>query len=80
MENSNDILNKAVKLATEGMQIGKASKEKANNMITELKKVIKKESPEEYEKILAVEKLAKSGNINKILDLQKELYANKGKY
>lgn len=80
MENSNDILNKAVKLATEGMQIGKASKEKANNMITELKKVIKKESPEEYEKILAVEKLAKSGNINKIFELQRELYANKGKY
>ena len=76
----NDILNKAVKLATEGLETVNFQKENANKMTSELKKILKKESPEAYAKVKELEKVAKSGNINKILDLKRELDANKGKY
>ena len=77
---NNDILNKALGLAEEGIRNAKFQQKNVENVVLELKKHLKKESPEAYEKVKELEKVAKSGNINKILDLKKELYANKGKY
>lgn len=77
MENNN-YLNKSLKDAQEAMKIAKQQMDFINKAIPVLKSELIKHDPSLAEQIYEIEKVAKSGDLKKLLEIKNKLNANKG--
>ena len=76
MEN-NKYFNKSLKNAQEAIKAVKPLMDSIPNTVNVLKKDLKELDPSASSKISELEKCAKNGDINKLLELKKQFYANK---
>ena len=76
MEN-NKYFNKSLKNAQEAIKAVKPLMDSIPNIVNVLKKDIQELNPSASSKISELEKCAKNGDINKLLELKKQFYANK---
>jgi len=73
---SNNILNKTLKLAKEVIQNSGAQMNAIEKMIPSLKKELLQKDPQAYEQITQLQKSLKNGDIQKIIEIKNNLYAN----
>jgi len=73
---SNNILNKTLKLAKEVIQNSGAQMNAIEKMIPSLKKELLQKDPQAYEQITQLQKSLKNGDIQKIIEIKNKLYAN----
>jgi hypothetical protein len=76
MEN-NKYFNKSLKNAQEAIKAVKPLIDSIPNIVNVLKKDLQELNPSASSKISELEKCAKNGDINKLLELKKQFYANK---
>lgn len=76
MEN-NKYFNKSLKNAQEAIKAVKPLMDSIPNIVNVLKKDLQELDPSVSSKISELEKYAKKGDINKLLELKKQFYANK---
>lgn len=76
MEN-NKYFNKSLKNAQEAIKAVKPLMDSIPNIVNVLKKDLQELDPSASSKISELEKYAKKGDINKLLELKKQFYANK---
>ena len=76
MEN-NKYFNKSLKNAQEAIKAVKPLMDSIPNIVNVLKKDLQELDPSASSKISELEKCAKNGDINKLLELKKQFYANK---
>jgi translation initiation factor 2B subunit (eIF-2B alpha/beta/delta family) len=76
MEN-NKYFNKSLKNAQEAIKAVKPLMDSIPNIVNVLKKDLQDLDPNVSSKISELEKYAKNGDINKLLELKKQFYANK---
>ena len=76
MEN-NKYFNKSLKNAQEAIKAVKPLIDSIPNIVNVLKKDLQELDPSASSKISELEKYAKKGDINKLLELKKQFYANK---
>jgi hypothetical protein len=76
MEN-NKYFNKSLKNAQEAIKAVKPIIDSIPNIVNVLKKDLQDLDPNVSSKISELEKYAKNGDINKLLELKKQFYANK---
>ena len=72
----NNILNKTLKLAKEVIQNSGAQMNAIEKMIPSLKKELLQKDPQAYEQITQLQKSLKNGDIQKIIEIKNNLYAN----
>jgi len=73
---SNNILNKTLKLAKEVIQNSGAQMNAIEKMLPSLKKQLLQKDPQAYEQITQLQKSLKNGDIQKIIEIKNNLYAN----
>jgi len=73
---SNNILNKTLKLAKEVIQNSGAQMNAIEKMIPSLKKELLQKDPQAYEQITQLQKSLKNGDIQKIIEIKNNLHAN----
>jgi len=73
---SNNILNKTLKLAKEVIQNSGAQMNAIEKMLPSLKKELLQKDPQAYEQITQLQKSLKNGDIQKIIEIKNNLYAN----
>jgi len=73
---SNNILNKTLKLAKEVIQNSGAEMNAIEKMLPSLKKELLQKDPQAYEQITQLQKSLKNGDIQKIIEIKNNLYAN----
>ena len=77
MEN-NKYFNKSLKNAQEAIKAVKPLMDSIPNIVNVLKKDLQELDPSLSSKISELEKYAKKGDINKLLELKNKFYADKG--
>ena len=73
---SNNILNKTLKLAEEVIQNSGAQMNAIEKMMPSLKKELLQKDPQAYEQITQLQKSLKNGDIQTIIEIKNKLYAN----
>jgi len=73
---SNNILNKTLKLAKEVIQNSGAQMNAIEKMMPSLKKELLQNDPQAYEQITQLQKSLRNGDIQKIIEIKNNLYAN----